>query len=75
MKWINLEDKKPKPCVDILFTDGKKIYKGWLETYEPGEDLYFFTYEKESRNSYFHIFMEGITHWMELPKLPKIKNA
>ncbi len=66
MKWIDISDKLPRSCDDILFTDGKKIYKGWLETHEFGEDLVFFndTYRLAA------IWPENITHWMELPKLP-----
>lgn len=62
-KWIEVEKKKPSCCDEILFTDGKKIYFGWLETYEFGEELSFY-------NAYESEWPENITHWMELPKPP-----
>jgi hypothetical protein len=65
--WIKVQDKLPRFCVDILFTDGKKIYKGWLETYEPLEEPLF--YNDTSRRSEEH-WPEGISHWMALPPLP-----
>jgi hypothetical protein len=68
MEWIEMEKQKPNPCIDILFTDGKEIYKGWLETYEECEDLSFCS----MRASLLHdAWPENITHWMPLPKLPK----
>ena len=68
MKWISVEDKIPIVCVDILFTDGENIYKGWLETYEDCEDLLFYN-EGGSRNA--ESWPHDITHWMHLPNLPK----
>lgn len=66
MEWIALEDKIPGLCVDILFTDGKQIYMGWIET-DPCEDPVFvaktiFADEDDSP--------ENVTHWMKLPSLP-----
>jgi hypothetical protein len=72
-KWISIEDKTPKPCKDILYTDGKKIYKGWLETYNFGEELGFYNVEGSGINETH--FPEDITHWMYLPKPPKDKNG
>lgn len=68
MKWINLEDKSPQSCEDILFTDGKEIYKGWLETYEPEEELCFYN----EKAGFCDHWPENITHWMSLPKPPKV---
>jgi len=48
---------------DILLSDGKKVYAGFLETIQPEEDLVF--YDCLSRG-----FLEDITHWMPLPKPP-----
>lgn len=66
-KWIKVEDKRPPCCDDILFTDGKKVYKGWLETYEPLEDPLF--YHDTSRRCQEN-WPQEITHWMPLPTLP-----
>jgi hypothetical protein len=66
MKWISLDDKKPRCCMDILFTDGKKVYYGWLETYFPLEELSF-----ASASCRPISFPEGVTHWMPMPKPPK----
>lgn len=71
MKWINLEDERPKPCVDILFSDGKKVYAGWLENYEPCEELCFVDRIGANR---FDTFPEDIEWWMYLPKPPKEKK-
>jgi|FreactcultuFSWF8_1027224.scaffolds.fasta_scaffold19388_2 hypothetical protein len=68
MKWIKVEDKLPVPCIDILFTDGKKWYKGWLDTYEPLEDPVF--YNDESNKIGSDHWPENITHWA-IPELPK----
>ncbi len=71
MDWISVESVKPKPCVDILFTDGKEIYKGWLETYEDSEELCFCA----TRESFIHdLWPENITHWMPMPELPKTEK-
>lgn len=67
MKWIKVEDQMPRAAEDILFTDGKEIYKGILETYEFGEDPVFFN---EADNWRDDSWPEDITHWMPLPKLP-----
>lgn len=65
MKWIPIETQRPKLCQDIIFTDGKEIYFGWLETYEELEELYFV----DAYGRYATI--EDVTHWMEKPSLPK----
>jgi len=52
--------------MDILFTDGKKVYYGWLETYFPLEELSF-----ASASCRPISFPEGVTHWMPMPKPPK----
>ena len=67
-KWIKVEDRQAPPCKDILFTDGKKVYKGWQETYEPFEDVSFYNDQSGMRADHWP---EGITHWMHLPELPK----
>lgn len=68
MNWIEIEKERPRCCDDILFSDGQKIYMGWLETCEPEEDLSFYSIARHSRWS--DSSPENITHWMPLPKLP-----
>lgn len=70
MNWINIEERKPSPCQDILFTNGKDVFKGWLETYDPLEDLSFYS----DRAGLFEHWPEDITYWMPLPELPKVKE-
>lgn len=65
MKWISLENEKPDSCVEIIFTDGKKVYFGWLETYEPLEELNFL----DACDRY--VTIEGVSHWMKKPSVPK----
>ena len=72
MTWISIEKTLPKCCEDILFTDGRNIYKGWLETYEPLEEPLFYNTD-DRRNA--DRWPENITHWKELPKLPKVKDV
>lgn len=69
MAWISVKKRIPPVCDDILFTDGDRIYIGWLESYDPLEDLVFtcavHNHHRET------CWPDGITHWMRLPKLPK----
>jgi len=66
MKWKDVKEKRPKACEDILFTDGEKVYKGWLETWEIEEELMF--YNVQGSNNDQPYWPENITHWMPLPK-------
>jgi hypothetical protein len=68
MNWIKVQDKWPKCCEDILFTDGKKVYKGWLEAYELGEDALFYN---DAFGRLAENWPEHITHWMPLPNPPE----
>lgn len=61
IEWIEIENRKPTPCNDILFTDGKMVFAGWLETYEECEDLQFF----DALNK---VWPDGVTHWSWLPQ-------
>jgi hypothetical protein len=70
MKWINLHILTPRAAVNILFTDGKNVYKGWLETHEFGEDLVFYNEASET-----DCWPENITHWCPLPELPNEYNT
>lgn len=68
-QWMEVIKKMPPPCIDILFTDRKEIFKGWLETYEEGEEPVFYNSQEQTRRS--QIWPEDITHWMHLPSLPE----
>lgn len=67
--WIPASEKpaisEEWPCSkDILFTDGKDIYLGYLsDLSEIGEDFSWL-----SSNGYE---IDDVTHWMPLPELPK----
>ena len=67
MKWIKVADQDPPLCVDILFTDGQRIFKGWVETMMEEEGLMFFNdvYSRDCDH-----WPDDITHWMSLPELP-----
>jgi hypothetical protein len=67
MEWIKLEDSLPRCCDDVLFTDGKQVYRGWLETHEPLEDPLFYNQSCEVRAEHWP---ENVTHWMPLPEPP-----
>ena len=72
-KWISLDEKKPRCCETIAFSDGKSIFFGWLETYEFGEDLVFYAFAdiRGKTGSKIDYWPEGIEWWISLPKLPK----
>lgn len=61
MKWSSLDKEKPRCAEEIIFSDGKESYFGWLETYAEFEELSF--YDCISRN-----WPEGIIEWMYKPK-------
>lgn len=67
-KWINAQDELPKICEDILFTDGKDIWKGWVELYDKLEGHVFYA-DHSSRDK--SNWPDNVTHWMPLPELPK----
>lgn len=64
-EWISVDERRPRSCDDILFTDGKKVWVGWLTTYDPLEDLVFYS-TLDTRNQY----PDDVTHWMPLPNPP-----
>jgi hypothetical protein len=68
-RWVSVEDERPRAGIDILFTDGKQIYYGWLDTYDVGEELSFFARRVRLLDD---CYPEGVTHWMRLPPLPVI---
>lgn len=72
MKWIDVEDEMPRPADEILFTDGHKVFFGWLEAYEIGEDpMFYCSHEVDIRSE--SNWPENITHWMKIPRPPKQK--
>ena len=67
MKWIDIENDRPKSCEDVLFSDGKHVYYGWLETHEFGEELVF--YDVVNKEWPEHVFC-----WASIPKPPKLRK-
>ncbi len=68
MKWMPIELEKPRFGDEILFTDGKEVYKGWMEGNQFGEDLVFYNDTSQMRKDHWP---EDVTHWMHLPRLPE----
>ena len=64
MNWIDINDKKPRCTMDVLFTNGDEVCVGWIEAYEEKEDPVF--WDPIYRESY-----DDVTHWMPLPKPPE----
>lgn len=64
MNWISVNKKLPVICHTIMFTDGKEVFCGWLETYLDNEDQLY--YDSVGRG-----WPENVTHWMNLPKPPE----
>ena len=67
-KWIKCSDEKPKPCrvqgdyIIYLCSDGWQVLPC---VYHDGE--FWFTDSNEEIDTK----LEGITHWMPLPKAPE----
>jgi uncharacterized protein DUF551 len=71
MTWIKIEDKWPPVLKYILFTDGNKVYKGWMEHYEGPKIA---TFYNDTSSDLADYFPDNVTHWVELPKIPQEKN-
>jgi hypothetical protein len=64
MEWISIKDKLPEwQEIVLCYINGEGIYK--LQ----GVDILQFVSDGFIHHEYGE--MEGITHWMELPKPPK----
>ncbi len=63
INWINLEDERPKCCIDLLFYSNDSILCGWLETYEPLEDLVF--YDVINREAVY----DNVEYWCYLSEI------
>ncbi len=64
MNWKKIVSKEVPIFKTILFSDGKEVFCGFLETIDPEEDLSFFDYNERD-------WPVEITHWMPLPKPPR----
>ncbi len=64
MNWISVEykEKLPEDFQDVLFTDGKGVYKGYRMS--PCIDSLDYWYSVSDCS------IDGVTHWMPLPELP-----
>lgn len=71
-RWIKVKDKKPHCCEDVLLTDGKTIFLGWLETVFEEEDPLWCAKTSSFREEQWP---RDITHWMKLPKPPKLAEG
>lgn len=73
-KWIYTEKGLPPCCQTVLFTNGEKVFFGWLETYEFGEDIIFYAVADEDGKGGFSVdsWPENVIAWMHLPKAPKL---
>jgi len=68
MKWISVQekDKLPESLAEVIFTDGKGIYKGYrFAAFINASD------EVERWYSITENLIEDVTHWMPLPNLPE----
>lgn len=61
--WVSVKDKLPEDLENILFTDGKDVYKGHISKSYLEEDHYWYSVADHA--------VEGVKHWMPLPKPPK----
>lgn len=60
-EWIKVEDRLPDLDEEVLYSDGRRIYLGMLDS-DMGKVIYWTHYD--SFEDY------GITHWMPLPEKP-----
>lgn len=63
--WISVKEKTPEDYKDVLFTDGKTIFKGCRASSiidEDSDTVFYFSNERH---------VDKVTHWMPLPPLPK----
>ena len=62
-KWISVKDKMPKEGKDVLTWDGTYHYVDCVFKSSMNQSL-----------EWFGKFQGCVTHWMPLPKPPRIKN-
>ncbi len=63
MDWIKCVDRFPEEFEDVLFTDGKDVFKGHL--YNSGLDDFILWFSVSEST------IDNVTHWMLLPNPPK----
>jgi hypothetical protein len=56
--------------IDVIFTDGKEQWIGYMETWE--NDEYEPTWKMKGPDGWD---VENVTHWMPLPPLPQANDA
>lgn len=61
--WVSVKDRLPEDLQDVLFTDGKTIYKGYNMKSCLDDSCSWF-----SDTDYT---IDDVTHWSHLPLLPK----
>lgn len=67
MKWISVKerDRLPESLAEVIFSDGKGIYKGYrFSAHVTCDD------EVEHWYSITETRIDEVTHWMPLPELP-----
>lgn len=62
LKWIKVVRGFTPFLRQILFTDGKELFVGWLETVQPEEDLQFYDAVNET-------WPDDVIYWCELPDI------
>jgi hypothetical protein len=72
MKWIKVTDQRPPYCVDILFTDGERVYIGWCLTHDPEEELSF--YNMLDRDKWW-VENYTIIAWAKWPLPPRLTKC
>jgi hypothetical protein len=76
MEWISVKIKKPKKHNTVLCFDGIQIYSAYYEPYL-GQENYIIVGSDHSGKKHERLFLIpwlNITHWMPIPKSPKIKH-
>ena len=73
MKWIDIKVKEPEQDRPILITDGEVIVSARYKKYKIADkDIFCFNEVGFSGCEWEWDFSEhSITHWAELPELPK----
>jgi len=59
-EWISIDDDLPRPGEGVIFCTDLGTWVGWLESFNPDEDLSWYSCDESE-------FIDEVTHWMPYP--------
>jgi len=63
MEWIECDEKLPEDLINVLLTNKKDVYKGYVMKSSLDGHISWYTIND--------FIIDDVTHWMPLPKMPK----